>query len=177
LTASPSFSDFQSDKYVSIAYHNFVDVGGAARWITKAMLGLFVLLVAWTCRSSLQDRKRASWGAEFAIVCLGMLIFSERTWKHHAVVLMVPFAVLCYQMAAMDLSRARRIAILVALSTSALLMLATSTAAWPDAWAKLAQVYGAYTVTFLILLATSAMVSIRAKPVSQTTHRPLSQAA
>ena len=34
------------------------------------------------------------------IVILGMLTFSERTWKHHCVTLMLPFAVLCYYLAA-----------------------------------------------------------------------------
>ena len=37
--------------------------------------------------------------AEFALVILGMLMFSERTWKHHCVTLMLPFAVLVYYLA------------------------------------------------------------------------------
>ena len=32
-------------------------------------------------------------------VVLGMLLFSERTWKHHCVTLMLPFAVLAYYLA------------------------------------------------------------------------------
>jgi hypothetical protein len=177
LTASPSFSDYQGDRYVPLAYHNFIDVGRAAGWITKGMLLLFSLLVVGTCRTPLRDRTRASWGAEFAIICLGMLLFSERTWKHHAVVLMVPFVVLCYQFAAAELNRSRRWLIVAALVSSALLMFSTSTAAWPDAWAKLAQVYGAYTLTFLILLFASACVLIPAPTASQTEQRALSQAA
>ena len=37
--------------------------------------------------------------AEFSLVVLGMLIFSERTWKHHCVVLILPFSVLSYYLA------------------------------------------------------------------------------
>ena len=37
--------------------------------------------------------------AEFSLVIIGMLLFSERTWKHHCVTLLLPFAVLAYYLA------------------------------------------------------------------------------
>ena len=40
------------------------------------------------------DELAAKGVSEFALIVLGMLLFSERTWKHHCVVFMVPFAVL-----------------------------------------------------------------------------------
>ncbi len=33
------------------------------------------------------------------LILIGMLLFSERTWKHHCVTLVLPFAVLCYHLA------------------------------------------------------------------------------
>ncbi|MFL5329042.1 MAG: glycosyltransferase family 87 protein [Gemmataceae bacterium] len=150
FTHSPSFIEFQNDQPVPSAYHTIVDLGPAAKWIGKGAMGLFVLAVVTKCRTRTEPRTRSGLGAEFALITLGMLLFSERTWKHHAVTLMLPFAVLCYQMAVTESPRWRA-RLITTLSAAALLMATTSTGLLPDDWAKLAQVYGAYTFTFLLL--------------------------
>jgi alpha-1,2-mannosyltransferase len=149
VTHSPSFSEFENDQYVALAFHNIVDIGAAAKWVVKAFMALFAIGVLWACRTPTDERRSSRLGAEFAIVLLGMLLFSERTWKHHAVTLILPFAVLCYQVAASELTKRMRIATVATLVASALLMAATSTGLLPDEWAKLAQVYGAYTWVFV----------------------------
>ena len=62
-------------------------------------MGLFALLVVWVCRTPTTPREGWRLSAEFSIVLLGMLLFSERTWKHHCVTLVLPFAVICYYLA------------------------------------------------------------------------------
>jgi alpha-1,2-mannosyltransferase len=163
LTSSPSFTDFQGDRYVPVAYHNVADIGPAAKWVVKALMGVFALAVVWACRTPTADRRRSRLGMEYAIVLLGMLLFSERTWKHHAVTLVLPFAVLSYQLAAGGLNSGRRFALGATLAGIAGLMLATSTAPWPDSWAKLAQVYGAYTAAFGVC-AVALIALLRSTP-------------
>ncbi len=158
FTHSPSFNTFEGDKYVPTAYHTIVDLGSAAKWLVKGAMALFVLMVVTLFRTPTEKpRTRAGLGAEFALIMLGMLLFSERTWKHHAVTLLLPFAVLSYHLA-MTQSPRMRVAIVAILAASFGLMAATSTGLLPDEWAKLAQVYGAYTISFLLLGFGSAAV-------------------
>jgi hypothetical protein len=179
FTASPSFSDYNGDRYVPTAYHNVADIGGAARWISKAGLAAFAVAFALLGRTPTRPRTTARLGMEFSLIMLGMLLFSERTWKHHAVTLVLPFAVLAYQLAAGGLTAAGRRMVACVLAGSAGLMLLTSTDFMPDAWAKLAQVYGAYTVVFIgqavALFALLAGWGRAAEPTSAVL--PLAQAA
>src|SRR5262249_55587439 len=99
-TESPSFSTYVNDVYTPLEYHNFVNVGpGAAKWLVKGAMGVFALAAVWACRTPTRPREGWRLPAEFALVLLGMLLFCERTWKHHCVTLLLPFAVLCYHLA------------------------------------------------------------------------------
>jgi hypothetical protein len=151
FTNAPSFTEFQVDKYVPTAFHTIVDLGPAAKWIVKGVMALFCVMVVLLFRTPTdKPRTRSGIGAECALIMLGMLLFSERTWKHHAVTLLLPFAVLSYQLA-MTRSVRLRVSIASILAVSFGLMAATSTGLLPDEWAKLAQVYGAYTISFFLL--------------------------
>src|SRR5262249_53316863 len=144
------------DNYVPLEYHNIVDLDRAVLpWIVKGCMAAFALLVVWRCRTPLGDRTDWKLQAEYAIVLLGMLLFSERTWKHHAVTLAVPFAVLCCVLWVFDLSPLRRGIVFSSLAISSLLMLSTSTGSLVthDLIGKTAQVYGAYVVAFATLAA------------------------
>jgi alpha-1,2-mannosyltransferase len=156
LTHAPSFATYEGDKYVPLEYHNIVDLDRATLpWIVKGCMAAFALLVMWRCRTPLGDRTDWKLQAEYAIVLLGMLLFSERTWKHHAVTLAVPFAVLCYVLSAYELSPRRRAVVIATLAISSLLMLTTSTGSLVthDLIGKTAQVYGAYVAAFILLAA------------------------
>jgi hypothetical protein len=161
LTHAPSFATYEGVTYVPLEYHNIVDLDRAMLpWIVKGCMAAFALLVMWRCRTPLGDRTDWKLHAEYAIVLLGMLLFSERTWKHHAVTLAVPFAVLCYVLSGFALTRARRGLIIAALAISSLVMLSTSTGSWVthDLIGKTAQVYGAYVWAFLTLTAALFLV-------------------
>ena len=99
-THSPSFSTYVNDVYTPLHYDNLLDLPPRqARWLVKGCMGLFALMVVWVCRTPTTPREGWRLGAEFSIILLGMLLFSERTWKHHCVTLVLPFAVICYFLA------------------------------------------------------------------------------
>ena len=160
LTDSPSFStwDYEENRRLSVEYHNLASldprlVGG----LVKGCMLLFAGLGVWLCRAPTQPR--ASWrlAAEYSVVVLGMLLFCERTWKHHCVTLLLPFAVLSYQLTAFRPGRRLRGYLIGTLLLVGMLMALTSTSILDNA-AKLAQVYGAYVWGYLLLLAALGVV-------------------
>jgi len=156
LTAAPSFSTYIGDIYVPLRYDNIADIGPkAASLVVKGFMAVFVFLVVWKCRAPIHDtnaeskketesslssiphsairipqlRSRQGWrlAAEYSLIALGMLLFSERTWKHHCVMLMLPFAVLSYGIAQTDLGRSRRIVLLTLTLLAIAVMMTSST--------------------------------------------------
>ncbi|MCS7045179.1 MAG: DUF2029 domain-containing protein [Gemmataceae bacterium] len=157
LTDSPAFSTYDGERYVPVGYANLASLDRQATvLLVKGCLMLYALAVVWRCRTPTDDRTDWRLSAEFAVIVLGMLLFSERTWKHHAVILLLPFAVICRVLAGEALSAGRRRLLSGSLVFAWLLMLSTSTGFWDvhDRLGKSAQVYGAYTVAFLVLFLT-----------------------
>ncbi len=188
-THSPSASTYDADKrYVPTDYANLWDLEPRqAHWLVLGCEVLFAGVVVWCCRTP--PRVGTGWrlNAEFAIVMLGMLLFSERTWKHHCVTLLLPFAVLCYYLATVNLKPWWTAYLGGSLAAVALLMTAPNLSGvnewghwlqfhgggsiaaallriggYCDALAKGAEVYGVYAIGYLILLAALAVVSRRA---------------
>ncbi len=130
-----------------------------AGWLIKGCMALFAALIVWSCRTpthALDDRQGWRLAAEFSLVVLGMLLFSERTWKHHCVTLLLPFAVISYYLATCRPGRVLRGYLIGSLSAVMLLMASTSTTGlWQtlDEFAKMAQVYGVYVWSYLVLVA------------------------
>jgi alpha-1,2-mannosyltransferase len=173
LTHSPSFLDY--DPVWPHAprpqrYDNLLDLPSkSVNWLVKGVELLFVGLVVWRCRRS--PAPRAGWrrAAEFSLIVLGMLLFSERTWKHHCVTLMLPFAVLCYYLSAGRPGRGLKYYLIGTLAAVTLLMASTSSVSservgaahlaqsW-EAVSKTAQVYGAYVWAYFLLLAALVVV-------------------
>lgn len=202
LTHSPSFSAWVDDVYVPLAFHNFANLdSGTIKRIVQACQLLFLLLMVLVCRAPVRtngiarSEVRRGWrlAAEYSLILVAMLLFSERTWKHHCVTLLLPFAVLCYAMSEWFPPRVRRVAAITA-ALAALLMMATASgvmgnetpkaqetfdamkvtagpAAYltafepavqseataklglvPNSPGKIAQVYGAYALAFLVLI-------------------------
>jgi hypothetical protein len=177
LTYSPSFTVFIDNVRVPVHYHNLVSLSPqVVRWIWKACMALFAGLVIWTCRTPLEQRRGWRLSAEFAIILLGMLLFCERTWKHHCVTLLLPFAVLMY-VVAISRPGPRRSFVVGTLVAATLLMLATSTGSQGDdlihlSWGKLAQVYGAYVWAYILLVAALAVL-LRGQASPTGDDRPL----
>jgi hypothetical protein len=152
-TASPSFSTYVGDVYTPTEYDNVLRLDPSrVRWLVKGCMALFALAIVVTCRTPTEPRQGWRLAAEYSLVVLGMLLFSERTWKHHCVTLLLPFAVLSYQLSAGRPRPARAWGIAAVLAASALLMASTSTVL-PKDFAKQAQVYGAYTASHILLAA------------------------
>jgi alpha-1,2-mannosyltransferase len=170
-THSPSFSTYVNNEYTPTHYDNLLDLRPEqARWIVKGCMALFALVVVWSCRTPTAPRQSWRLAAEFSIVLLGMLLFSERTWKHHCVTLILPFAVICYYLAACSPGRTLG-SFLVGALVLATVLIATTSNALPDdhagqptrlhlLFAKQAQVYGAYVLAYFVLL-TSLVVLLR----------------
>jgi len=120
----------------------------------------FAGLVVWSCRTPIRARHGWRLAAEFSLVVVGMLIFSERTWKHHCVTLALPFAVLTYFLGVCRPGRILRAYLVSSLLAAFTLMLLTSTPGLTafDEIARKAEVYGAYVWAYFVLVA--ALVTI-----------------
>jgi alpha-1,2-mannosyltransferase len=177
LTHSPSFVDYDPEPPHAprpVRYDNLLDLPAATTgWLVKGAELLFVGLVMWRCRTPLAARAGWRLAAEFSVVVLGMLLFSERTWKHHCVTLMLPFAVLCYYLSACRPRGWLRGYLVGTLVAVALLMASTSSVSsergsvsqlalgW-EVVSKTAQVYGVYVWSYILLLA--ALVVMLGRP-------------
>lgn len=186
-THSPSFSTYVNKEYTPTHYDNLLDLPPArARWLVKGCMGLFALMIMWVCRTPTTPRAGWRLSAEFSIVLLGMLLFSERTWKHHCVTLVLPFAVICYYLATAAPSKGLRFYLIGSLGATMVLMAATSNTASEGAshhehlyqlFAKQAQVYGAFVLAYFVLLA--ALIVLLRRPANNLSASisPLSRAA
>jgi hypothetical protein len=163
-THQPSFAIYVDNIYTPDRYDNFFDwTKSQAKWFGKGLMGLFALLVLWTCRTATEPRQGWRLAAEYSMVCLGMLLFSERTWKHHCAILALPFAVICYVHAVLSFAFRQRLILMGSLAAVILLMAITGLGSGKETldrsvWtltrlAKEAEVYGAYASACLILLA------------------------
>jgi len=172
-THSPSFGSFDADNhYQPLRYDNLVTITPPkAHLLIKTCMAAFALLVIWACRTPTAGRQGWRLAAEYSIVILGMLLFSERTWKHHCVTLVLPFAVVCYQLATGNDSQKMKAFLIGCLAAAGMLIASTSTLAARDdnsltgAWdhfGKMAQVYGAFVWAYLVLLA-ALIVLLRKK--------------
>jgi hypothetical protein len=147
LTVAPSYSTYIGGEYFPMRYDNIADIGPhAAGLLVKGFMALFALMVIWTCRAPIAEPGRPvrdvrrGWRltAEYSLICLGMLLFSERTWKHHCVTLLLPFAVLCYGLAGVEWSKRQRRFFLGVMAGAIVLMTTTSTGIFNERFNKVA---------------------------------------
>lgn len=160
LTHSPSFVAYERTVAGDIphpaAYHNVVDIGRPAAWVVvKAFTAVYALAVVLLCRTPREQRQGWRFAAECGLIALGMLLLSERTWKHHAVVLLIPAAALAYA-ATQEAVRGVRRFVVGALVLSGLLM--TLPGLFGTRVGDVALVYGTHTLAFLILAVATAAV-------------------
>ena len=168
MTESPSFVEYPEGVFTPSEFHNFVSLPSrAAKAITQAAMVVFGLLILWVCTPRTErnptDNRLALWprlAAEWSLILVGMLLLSERTWKHHAVTLALPWAVIVSNAWTTHRAGVRWTCILVS-AVSLVGMWSTSTGLLDDRAAKLGQVYGGYTVAFLAMTA-GLVVCLRA---------------
>ncbi|MBA4067677.1 MAG: hypothetical protein C0501_29030 [Isosphaera sp.] len=160
LTHSPSFVGYDKtpigDIPFAAAFHNLCDIGRpAAWWVVKGLTAGFALAVVLLCRAPRGERCGWRFAAECGLIAVGMLLLSERTWKHHAVVLLIPAAALAAAVARGLPGRVHRF--VVGATTAAVLLMALPGLFGPRA-ADLAMVYGTHTAAFLLLAAALGAV-------------------
>lgn len=177
LTKNPSFLD-EDEKPVE--FHNVASLHpDTARLLVKACGVAFLAGLALVCRARTEPRTQTRLAAEYALVVVGMLLFSERTWKHHCVTLVLPWAVICYHLATAALPLWQRNAYLAAAGTATLVMATTSTSLWEafvdyKMGAKLAQTYGAFVWAYFLILGTLlAVIWQRRKQETKEMQTPL----
>ncbi len=171
FTHSPSFVLYPEGIFTPAEFHNVLSLDpSTAKRMVQICLLMFALVVFLGFRNPYRDPGVASnppgfysslpLAAEFAFVCIGMLLFSERTWKHHAVTLALPWAVWAAVLALAPTwwERASWISLGVVAQVS---LWATSTGLLDDRFAKMGQVYGGYTWAFLLLIGGMAVTAWR----------------
>jgi hypothetical protein len=169
---NPSFATYEGYTLVPLEYHNLAQADPETlRLLLKGCMLLFAVAVVWTCRTPTADRAGWRLPAEFSVVILGMLLFSERTWKHHCVTLFLPFAVITYQLSACPLSSRRKRLLIALVVAVVILTTATGTglSGKLDRLGKLAQVYGGYVWAHLLLLAALGMLLRTRSTISPST--------
>lgn len=174
LSESPSFTTFIDQVYTPLEYHNFASMNPKViRWGIKGCMGVFALLIVWSCRTPGTERTNWRLWAEFSLIVLGMLLFSERTWKHHCVVLLLPFAVAAYVLSSRWQDTFLRNYLIGTLVLTTLLMASTSTGLFDkhDRFGKLAQVYGAYVWMYVLLIAAMVVILRRKAGTKEKTPR------
>jgi hypothetical protein len=128
--------------------------------LVKGLSIALVLLLALFCRTRAARRDDPRLLGEFALVVLTMLFVSERSWKHHFVTLLLPYAYLVYRAAVAPGSPRLRVALGSCLALSALLMAATSSEVGRlfahGKGHKLAQGYGLFFWAGAVLYAATA---------------------
>lgn len=160
LTRSPSFVGYDKTPAGDIpfpaAFHNLCDVGRpAAWWAVKGLTAGFALAVVLLCRAPRGERSGWRFAAECGLIAVGMLLLSERTWKHHAVVLLIPAAALAAAVARGLPGRVHRF---VVGATAVAVLLMTVPGLFGPRAADLALVYGTHTAAFLLLAAALGAV-------------------
>lgn len=155
LTEQPSDIDYDEDgRPYPKEFHNLTDIGPeAARWVIRGAQAIFMLTIvtlAWTpIVGPRAQRQGPRLAAEFGLVMLGMLLLSERTWKHHATTLILPYMVLfAVWSLGIVTGNARRIVMGIIAAT---VVLTLGPSLLPDGPQDLALIHGTYTVAFLLL--------------------------
>ena len=181
----PSFSRWIDGVDTPLAYHNVADLSsGTIKRIVQACQVAFLVLMVITCRAPIRatglapTHVRRGWrlAAEYSLILVGMLLFSERTWKHHCVTLLLPFAVISYGAFAHEFpGRVKWVARAALVLAAALIAMPTAAEVFgdrtlaaaaheiapdarerlglnPNSPRELAQVYGAYLWAMLALV-------------------------
>ena len=95
-------------------YINFIALTPAAgRWILLGAKAAIVAVMAWAVGWRKLPRDDARRGLQWGLVLAGMLILNQRSWDHHAVILLIAHLAIWHALAYGRFARRRRIATLV----------------------------------------------------------------
>ncbi len=136
------------------------------KWLVKAAQVAIVGVIAWSIGWKKRPRTDGRRALEFGLVVCGMMLLNQRTWDHHAPVLMIATIPIWYAIAYGRMSRKRRIVMLVLVALAAFLAwtsgtflfkvygrLTGLTSRQADHLADLSDAYGPIFYYFLLVLA------------------------
>jgi hypothetical protein len=118
----------------------------------------FVGCLAWFSRTPREDRRNLGNLGEFAIVFLGMLFLSERSWKHHYILLIFSHSFLLYYLLTMKPSGWRRWVPLSFMVVAALLHSFSGDVFFGFYWSNVLEAYGVHLIGAFFLFAGCATV-------------------
>jgi alpha-1,2-mannosyltransferase len=156
-----------------------------ALWIVKGLIVALLAWIGWLARNDIVNRRDARLALEYAMIFIAMLLISERSWKHHFVTMILPFAALVAA-ASRDYGTERmRAFIWVSMAAAFLLMASTSSevGGWFSGGIghKLAQAYGMFLASgCVVFVALSVLLGSRTEikrvacstPNSESRGRP-----
>jgi len=95
-------------------YINIASLSPAAgRWILTILKAAIVAVMAWAIGWKKLARDDARRGLHYGLIVAGMLILNQRTWDHHAVILLIAYVSIWYVLAYGRFGRGVRILCLV----------------------------------------------------------------
>lgn len=166
LTHEPSEVDYDEDtgRELPKEYHNLADIGaGGARWVVRGCQAAFVLLLVLLCRTdAAHTRGGLAVAAECGFIVLGMLLFSERTWKHHGTGLILPVTAIIALWCARPTGPATKWFLAAALYAVTLLTLVPSLLGGRAQ--DLALTYGTHAAAFVLLTVAVVVVLWQTQP-------------
>jgi len=137
-------------------YVNWASLPPAAfRWVHVGVGALVLVLVGFWCRRAVTRTGPVVLG-EFSALWLAMVLLSERSWKHHFVLLALPVGYLAWYALRGAPGSRRRLAF-AALATAAVCIGLSGTAVLSDHASNLAEAYGAYLIGALALFAATGL--------------------
>ncbi len=145
----------------------------AARWVVRAAQAIIVIIGAWAIgwrRLPRDDGRRA---LHYGLVAVGMLLLNQRTWDHHATVLLILTVPLWHAIAYGRCGRAARVSAFAAtmlaaaclwLSSNGVFKLAAKLAGQGGktggTWADKALAYGPVFYCFVLLFAAGVIAAV-----------------
>ena len=144
-----------------------------AKWVVRAVQLVLVALTAWAIgwrRLPRTDGRRA---LHFGLVAVGMMLLNQRTWDHHATVLLIAAVPIWYAVAAGRISPAVRTCVVGLMLVAMVLLWGSSNGVFitaavlagrdPEvgsAWADRAAAYGPVFYHFLLLFVAAVVLSV-----------------
>ncbi|MFO7839802.1 MAG: glycosyltransferase family 87 protein [Desulfosalsimonadaceae bacterium] len=126
--------------------------------IVKGASLAVVAALAWFCRTPRSSPKHLGHLGEFAMVFLAMLFLSERSWKHHYILLILSHGFLLYYFLIMRPSGRRKWVPLVFTAMGIFLHTFTSSAFFGSYLSDVLEAYGVFVIGALFLFISCASV-------------------
>jgi hypothetical protein len=126
--------------------------------LLKAANVLLVVLIAWLSRAPRRESRHLAHLGEFALVFLAMLLISERSWKHHYVLLILAHAFILRYLHDRKPTQLRLWLPASLLGISVLLHNACTTTFLGACGSKVAESYGVYVIGVIALFAACGAI-------------------